>query len=157
MAATRLSFAGRRGLFLLVIFLAACQSPEDKVAAWRKGYQVSLNAWLLKEGAAAPATEPPAAAPRSVEVIFDLLVTHQQAENLPGITLDVSHADPFGKEKRTWRRYLEVPEMIKGKSAQLSFTEKVDNFVEGDTFSVILEKNVAPADRGAYREFAQGQ
>lgn len=138
------------GLLLLLSATVACQSPEEKIANARKGYQVTLNAWLLKDSAEPPADSPP----RTVEVLFDLLVQHQQPENLPGLTLDISHADPFGKEKRSWRRYVEVPAMIKGQSSQISFNEKVDNFVDGDSFSVTLEKNVPPAERSAYREFS---
>ena len=60
----------------------------------------------------APATDPAAApvepvapaGPRQVEVLFDLVISQQGSEGLPGITLDISQADPFQKEKKSYHR-----------------------------------------------------
>lgn len=161
-------------MFVLALLLSACQTPQQKAMAIRAEYLVQLNTWLLKEPepAAAPAAAPapapaatapadPAAAPvepvapagpRKVEVLFDLVISQQGSEGLPGITLDISQADPFQKEKKTYRHYVELGPMVKGQTKQVAFSITADDFVDGDVFSVVLEKQIAEADRAAYRE-----
>lgn len=102
--------------------------------------------------ASAPVTPDAPAGPRRVEVLFDLVVSQRGSDSLPGITLDISQADPFQKEKKTYRHYLTLPKMLNGQSQQFSFSIQADDFVDGDVFSVSLLKNVAPADRAAYQE-----
>lgn len=102
--------------------------------------------------AAAPVEPVAPAGPRQVEVLFDLVISQQGSEGLPGITLDISQADPFQKEKKTYRHYVELGPMVKGQAKQVAFSIQADDFVDGDVFSVVLEKQIAEADRAAYRE-----
>ncbi|MEO1085414.1 MAG: hypothetical protein AAFY88_14335 [Acidobacteriota bacterium] len=92
--------------------------------------------------------------PRAVNVFFDLLVNFEGDEPLDGLTLDVSHADGSGAEKKSWRHYVELPAHIKGETKQVSFETEGVEFEEGDQFSVILRKVVPPDEQGDYREFA---
>ena len=166
--------ASAASIVVLALMLSACQSPQEKAMAVRAEYLVQLNTWLLQEPeptpAAAPAPAAPApgapaadpaaapvepvapAGPRQVEVLFDLVISQQGSEGLPGITLDISQADPFQKEKKSYRHYVELGPMVKGQAKQVAFSIKADDFVDGDVFSVVLEKQIAEADRAAYRE-----
>lgn len=172
--------ASAASIVVLALMLSACQSPQEKAMAVRAEYLVQLNTWLLQEPEPAPAAAPapapapsaapapaqapaadPAAAPvepvapagpRQVEVLFDLVISQQGSEGLPGITLDISQADPFQKEKKSYRHYVELGPMVKGQAKQVAFSIKADDFVDGDVFSVVLEKQIAEADRAAYRE-----
>ncbi len=96
------------------------------------------------------------AGPKSTTILFDLVVLFSGSEPLDGITVDVTHADASGTEKKTWRQYLETAGMVKSETRQMAFEAEVD-FVEGDVFSVQLLKYVDPAEYGNYKEYAGAQ
>ncbi|MEM9594918.1 MAG: hypothetical protein AAGD06_11665 [Acidobacteriota bacterium] len=102
------------------------------------------------EGDTADIAEP--AGPSTI--FFDLVVYFNGDDSLPGITLDVSQADPFEKEKATWRQWVELPSMINGQTEQVTFELEVDDFQDGDAFSVVLETALSAEERSEYREFA---
>lgn len=93
------------------------------------------------------------AGPVERTIFFDLIVQLDGDHALPGLTLDLAQADASGAEKKAWKRYVELPSMIKGQTQQVSFEEDLE-FEEGDQFSVELRTPVPPAERGEYREFA---
>lgn len=92
--------------------------------------------------------------PEERTIFFDLIVQLDGDRSLPGITLDLTQADASGAEKKAWKRYVELPKMIKGQTQQVSFEEELE-FEEGDQFSVELRTPVPPAERGEYRELAE--
>ena len=91
------------------------------------------------------------------EVLFDLIVQFDGNDPLPGVTVEITHADPFEKEKGSFRHYLETGPMVKSETKQLSFTVPDLDFVDGDLFSVDIRGHVPPEERGEYREFAETQ
>ena len=94
--------------------------------------------------------------PRSTDVLLDLYVLFNGKESLEGITVDISMADPFEKEKGTFRRYLETGKMARGEGRQLSVVlEDIEKFETGDVFSVFVRAYVPTEERGEYREFAE--
>ncbi len=94
--------------------------------------------------------------PTPTTIFFDLIVLFSGSEPLDGITVDVTHADASGAEKRTWRKYLETPGIVKSEARQIGFEEEV-HFEEGDVFSVQLLKYVDPANYGEYKEYTAAQ
>lgn len=93
--------------------------------------------------------------PSSTTVMFDLLVNYDGRDApLPGITLDISHADPFEKEKGAYKHWIETSSMVRGQMTQFDFELEVPDFETGDVFSVYLRSNIPPEELGDYREFA---
>lgn len=180
--------------------LVACtpSSPEEKVAATRTQYMVTLNAFFPQEppveetmpelldagdeeeGASIDlvAMEPVDgdtegvdgdadsmavdenvvdSGPKTVGILLDLVVRFDGTDPLDGLTLDISQADPFEKEKATFRHYIELGSMVKSETKQVSFVLEDVDYVDGDLFSVNLREVVAPGDRAEYREFAAAQ
>ncbi len=105
---------------------------------------------MLDEEMAAPA------GPRSVTVMFDLLVRfNATGDALPGITVEIVHKDPFQKEKGRHLTWAETPGLRKGEERQVPVRLEVDNYEDGDEFSVEWNDFVPPEKRGDYREFAE--
>lgn len=92
--------------------------------------------------------------PRTVNVLFDLIVQFNGDEPLPGLTLEITRADASGNEKASMRHYQELPEHIKGDTKQVSFKLEGLEFEDGDGYSVTVRKVVPPEEQGEYREFA---
>ncbi len=94
--------------------------------------------------------------PRSVEVLIDLLVQFGGVgDALPGITVEIVQKDPFQAEKGRRLTYVETPGLRKGEARQVSVKLEVDNYEDGDEFSVEWSAFVPPEKRGDYREFAE--
>ncbi len=92
--------------------------------------------------------------PRSVAVMFDLLVRYNATgEALPGVTVEIVHNDPFQKEKGRHLTWAETPGLRKGEERQVPVRLEVDNYEDGDEFSVEWNAFVPPEQRGEYREF----
>lgn len=89
----------------------------------------------------------------STDILFDLVVYLGGKEALPGVTIDVIHADPFKKEKLVFKEWLDTNGMVKGETRQVSFVTSIDDFVDGDVFSVVVRSIVPPSELGDYREY----
>ncbi|MCG8455709.1 MAG: hypothetical protein MI919_05465 [Holophagales bacterium] len=96
-----------------------------------------------------------AAVPAVSTIVFNLVLYFNGDEPLPGVTLDFSHDDASGNEKKTWRHYVETADMLKGQAKQLSVEQDVEGFGEGDQLSVVLVEHVSAEDRAEYREYAE--
>ena len=95
------------------------------------------------------------AGPRPMTIFFDLIVRFDGDEALPGITVDVTHADPFEQEKGAYRQWIDTAGMAKRDTRQISFVLEGIEFEDGDTFSVLLRAHVPLEERGDYREFVE--
>lgn len=105
---------------------------------------------ILDEETAAPQ------GPRSVEVMVDLLVRfNATGEALPGITVEIVQNDPFQKEKDRHLAWVDTAGLRKGEQRQVSVGLEVDNYEDGDEFTVEWNAFVPPEKRGEYREFAE--
>ena len=105
---------------------------------------------MLDEETAAPQ------GPRSVEVMVDLLVRfNATGEALPGVTVEIVQNDPFQKEKDRHLAWVETAGLRKGEQRQVSVRLEVDNYEDGDEFTVEWNAFVEPEKRGEYREFAE--
>lgn len=95
------------------------------------------------------------AGPKTTDVLLDLLLYFNGTDSLPGVTIEVSMADPFEKEKATFRRYLETGKMVRGEGRQETLMlEGIENFETGDVFSVFIRPSVPTEEQGEYPEFA---
>lgn len=93
--------------------------------------------------------------PRQVDVILHMLLGFNGDEALPGITVEVTQADPFGKEKEPTLHWIETAGMTKSDVKQVDLRLEGVEYEDGDAFSVLLREVVPAADRSRYREFAE--
>ncbi len=100
------------------------------------------------------------------DVVLDILVRHDNHENLPGLTVEVAQLGEGASEelsweeiqsgaKATWRVYVETSAIGRGQgNSVLHKLEDVD-VAPGDRFVVTVRDPVPPEDRGDYREFSE--
>lgn len=93
--------------------------------------------------------------PALPEVILHLLVRFKGDEALPGITVEVTRQDPFGKEHEPTLHWIETAGMTKSDVSQVDLKLEEADFEEGDAFSVLLRSVVPPEERAGYREYAE--
>jgi hypothetical protein len=169
------------GVAALVLVLACGpKSPEEKVAGLRASYSARLNGFLIEEEPIlpeVPATEETLApeaeagevadAGEEVEVVMmevpvkqlvrlDILIQHRSEERLPGVTVDISMADPAGQEKGHWRVWFDTADVPEATVTQFTHILEEVGYEEGDGFFVEVRHPVPAAERGDYREFAVG-
>lgn len=126
---------------------AADEAVEETVAAETGAMDVTDE-----EGEMAEPAEPE----MRHDVILDIVVRHDADEPLPGITLDVSHADASGTEKAHHRIWVDTSDLVKGDSLQVNHTLEDVDYTEGDGFYVEVRKPVPPSEQGEYAEFSNG-
>jgi len=170
-------------LLTLLLFSCGPKTPEEAVAQARAKYTVTLNTFQVvkpavedpmeseamdseamegeavegeaMEGEAMEGEAMEPEGPKSTEILLDLLVAFSGSKSLPGVTIEISHADPFEKEKGTYRRYLETGTVLAGDSRQFVSSLELENFETGDVFSVSVRPVVPPEDQGEYREYSE--
>jgi hypothetical protein len=169
-------------LSLVAVLLASgCpqQPPEVKIAETRNQYFLEPTGMLVQEieaevssedfesGDVGEAEEPPAEemagdeegsmepeGARTVKVLFDLVVRFDGLrEALPGITIEISHSDPFDKEKAHYRQWIETAGMKKGNARQISFEREIPDYESGDKFSIEYREHIPREEWGDYKEF----
>ncbi len=132
-------------------------APAEAVAAAEEAVAVAAEAAAGEEAAGEEAAgeEAAPAGPRSVAVLIDFLVRYNATgDALPGITVEIVQNDPFQTEKARHLTWIETPGLRKGEERQVSVTLEVDNYEDGDEFSVEWNAFVPAEKRGDYREFA---
>lgn len=172
--------------------IAGCarQSPAERVAELRGNYAAELKNFVVREvpapGFEAPAAEGEVAAaeaaageageeaietavPVQTNVLLDVLIRHDNKENLPGLTLEVAQVAEGGpaeatweevlaspQRKATWRIYIDTSALAPGLGTSVThLLEDVEGYAPGDRFVVTVRHPVPPAERGEYREFAE--
>ncbi len=144
-------------------FLVQEIETEETAAEMAAGEEVAATtaeaAATAEEAAGEEAMDEETAAPqgpRSVAVMFDLMVRfNATGDALPGITVEIVHKDPFQKEKGRHLTWAETPGLRKGEERQVPVRLEVENYEDGDEFSVEWNAFVPPEKRGDYREFAE--
>lgn len=94
-------------------------------------------------------------APRSTDVILDLLVRFSGQEPLPGITVEIVQANASGEEKNTSLHWVDTRGVSNSEGLHIPISLEVDDYEDGDAFSVEWSAFVPPEVRGEYREFSE--
>ena len=158
-AATRAQYTVR-----LESFTAQDPAPAVEEAAPAEEGAVAGEAAAVAAEEAAPVEEATegmeeevgeVSGPRPMDVVLHLLVRFGGTEALPGITVEVTQADPFGKEKEPTLHWIETAGMSKSDVKQVDLELEGVEFEDGDAFSVLLREVVPAEQHSQYREFAE--
>jgi hypothetical protein len=152
-------------------------SPQDRVAKLRARYKAELNGFIVR---AQPQEEPlggemageeiaeeegvglepgsgeeVAEAPVQVrqDVLLDILLQHDSAEKLDGVTLDIHMVDQSQREKGHWLLWVDTSSLQKATHTQFTHVLEDNPYEEGDGFAVEVRHPVPVEERGEYREF----
>ena len=112
-----------------------------------EGEEMAEGGEMLEE--AAPA------GPTSRDIQFDVVVRFSGQDPLPGITVDITHANAAEQEKGVYRHYVDTSSFRPGEPLQETFKIEGVPFEEGDVFSASIRPVVADADKGEYREYSE--
>jgi hypothetical protein len=158
--------------------LVACspQSPEEKVAQVRSLYKARLNGFIVREEPvggveevvvteisaeeqAEEVTEEEALesfepVPVVQKVLMDILIQHDSAEKLPGLTVDISMVDGQGNDKGNWRVWFDTADIPKATPTQFTHILEDIGYLEGDGFFVEVRQPVPASEYGDYKEFS---
>jgi hypothetical protein len=170
-------------LSLLLAVACGPGSTEERVENARARYEAALEGWVVRDDPARALPEvvevnfedglppeeavastadgeeepmpPPGPIPR--DVTLNIRLWHNNPGLLPGITLDVIHADEHEREKETHRVWVDTSRLARGQEIQ--FDHLLRNVVveAGDRFAVRVRHPVPAEERAAYQEFQQAQ
>jgi hypothetical protein len=129
-------------LFALALALGCGGDPGAGIESKRAGYTATLQSFVVQDD---PGTG-------TQRIVLDVLVDWSGREPLPGLTLDVSMADPAGTEKVRRRVWIETAHLRRG-GEQLALVLDGLPWQPGDGFFVEVRSRVPTAERGDYREF----
>jgi len=90
-----------------------------------------------------------------ITVLFDVIVLFSGKDPLPGLTVDITHADSAGGEKVVRQHYLAVGNLHRGSTRQVAFELDGWDLADGDQFSIEVRQGLSDAERGTYREFQE--
>ena len=174
----------RWGCCLLVVSIlaaglvgCAAKSPEEKVAQLRSLYKARLNGFIVREepvggveeiveteiSAQEPAAEEMAEGealetfepvPVVQKVMLDILIQHDSAEKLPGLTVDISMVDGQGNDKGYWQVWFDTADIVKATPTQFTHILEDVGYVEGDGFFAEVRQSIPASEYGAYKEFS---
>lgn len=116
--------------------------------------EVAVEAAEAGEEVAEEMAEEVVAGPQTKSILFDLVIYFRGDKSLPGITIDITHANAGQEEKATYPYYVETPGIINGDTRQHSFVMEDLPFEDGDVFSANVVAGV-PQDLSRYREFSE--
>ena len=140
---------------MLGLLGAACASQEEKAAALRSHYEVSLSGFIVVQ-------EPQGGSALRQNVRLRAVLSHdgKTGETLPSLTLDVAQlaAGPSGggegREKRRWQVWTGAEPVPSGGSAPVEMELPGVDYQPGDRFRVEVRRTVPVAERKGYRELA---
>jgi hypothetical protein len=127
---------------LLAFALACGGDPGARIESRRAEYTATLQSFVVQDD---PGTG-------TQRIVLDVLVDWSGSDPLPGLTLDVSMADPAGAEKVRRRVWVETAQLRRG-GEQLALVLDGLPWQPGDGFFVEVRTPVPAAERGEYREF----
>lgn len=123
---------------------------------------------MEEDGETAPDSEAAAAAeegedgeetePAPVEVrqdlILDIMMERvRRSADLPGVTVDVTHADANEDEKRVYKVWIDTSD-VRSLAVQKDAVIEDVEYVDGDRFHVEIRHPIPEGERGEYREFS---
>ena len=169
-------------MFLAVVSVWGCKqaTPEEKVAKTRARYEARLNSFFVRdvpvagqeesepmaddmeaeaEGGEEPVEGDPSEesmmAPETLqEVTLDIIVQHDAATALPGITLDITLVDAQQNVKGSWRLWVETEGLPKANQKPITHVLTDVGYEEGDGWNVEVRRPIPVEERGDYREFS---
>lgn len=118
-----------------------------------EGGEAAAGEGAGEEGGAVEPMEPVEV---SQDVILDLLVRWDGRDPLPGLTIDITHADVDGNEKGSHRAYIETADVHRGPPTQMVHHLEDVPYEEGDGFHAEVVSPVPAGERAQYREFSEG-
>ena len=154
--------------------IGACSElpPEERVARTRARYEASMNGFLVQqrpiEGPAPAADLEPGETPTGdgeeetldvepftlhQDVLLDIVIRHESAEKLDGITVDITMADGE-RELRVWQVWFDTAALGKGPGFQYSHILEDVDYQAGYGFSADIRHPVPPEERTRYKEFS---
>lgn len=86
------------------------------------------------------------------DVLLDIVIRHDSAEKLDGITVDITMADG-DMELETWRVWFDTSDLEKGPGIQYTHTLEDVAYQEGYGFNAEIRHPVPPSERQLYEEF----
>jgi hypothetical protein len=104
-------------------------------------------------GAVPGTIETTAGPPVRTDVILDILVSTTSSEYLPGITLDVEHADADRQAKDRRTLWVDTSGLVRGGGTQVTHVLENVDWEEGDAFYVEVRSPVPAEERADYKEF----
>lgn len=151
---------------------AACaQPPEERVAELRSRYEATLLNFVIRETPLVDQVpplgeEPIGEVPVRQDVVLDILVRHDNHENLPGLTVEVAQLGEGASEelsweevassaRATWRVYLDTAAIGRGEGSSVLHKLEDVSVAPGDRFVVTVRDPVPPGERADYRELSE--
>lgn len=160
---------------LLVFVGCAKKSPLEQMIENRARYTAEINGFFIQEtpvvaevdaevevepgdgGEPADVEGTEVDEAPSMEVVqnahLDILVKHDAFEKLPGITLDIIHADANENVKGEWKLWVDTSNVPRANPTVYGHVIENVDYVEGDGFAVEVRHPIPEAERGDYREF----
>lgn len=89
------------------------------------------------------------------DVTLNIQLWHNSPEMLPGITLDIAHADEHEQVKDVYRVWFDTSRLMRAQHLQIDHVIPGLLVEPGDRFSVEVRHPVPAAERGEYREFQE--
>jgi hypothetical protein len=133
--------------------VATAESPMDENEGEVDPSMASETSPAAEEMAAV--VDPVVPDPTEITVLFDVIVLFSGKDPLPGLTVDITHADAAGGEKVVRQHYLEVGDLLRGSTRQVAIELDGWDLTDGDQFSIEVRRGLSDAERGTYREFQE--
>ena len=139
-----------RPFFALVLSallaIAACAGdPVEQLEAARAHHRIRVQSFVVRDDPAAGGTR---------EIVLDVLLERDGRDVLPGLTVEVSMADPTGAEKAHRRAWLDASKLGAG-GLQTEIVLDDVPYAPGDGFFVEVRSPIPAAERSEYREFGE--
>ncbi len=160
----------------------ASKTPLEQALESRAAYKANLNSFFVREtplvDAAAEAEVVEAEAddeaveeaveeavgedgePLEVEVptrtdaVLDIIVQHDTADPLPGVTLDITMVDGERNEVGHWTVYVDTEGLPKANQRPVTHILEGVDYEEGYGFNVEVRDGIPPAEYGDYQELS---
>ena len=154
-----------RAIVLLAAALACGPrlTTEQEVEQRRAQYNATLQSLTVKQdpvigepAAQTTAAEVPSATRVRTDAILDIAVTTtagQDAEPLPGVTIDIEHFDAARRSKDRSTFWVDTSQLAGKESARITHVLENVAWETGDTYAVSVRSPIPEAERADYREF----
>ena len=130
------------------------ETPADETAGEADGEEAAAADEGTSDEEGAGDELAPEPVPVRTDVLLDLLIQNRALEPLPGLTVEIIHADTARDEKARYRVWLDTSGIAKGGRSQIAELIEDVAYEEGDAFAVEIRSPIPPEEHGDYREFS---